>query len=906
MPVRDRRDDLPGGTVTLLFTDIESSTTVLHALGEAYAAALARHREIVRAAFAGRDGYEVDTQGDGFLVAFARASDAVAAAVEAQRALESEPWTSGVPLRVRMGVHTGEPQLDAEGYVGVDVHRAARICSAAHGGQVVLSRATRDLVGDEPVEGGSLRDLGEHRLKGFEGPERLYQLDAPGLAAEHPPLRTGSAIGLPVPSNRLIGRTGEVKEVRELLGRPEVQLVTLTGPGGTGKSRLALELAWEAVDRFADGVVLVRLAPVADPALVPSTIAAALGVRELGDRPVLAAILDHLRERETLIVVDNVEHLLESVPVLGEIAESSSPSKMLATSRARLGLAGEHVVAVDPLGEDDATALFVERARAADYRFDPDASATAVREICRRLDGLPLAIELAAARVALLPPAALLERLNIALLSGGPADRPERQRTLRATIDWSYGLLTPSQRSLHSSLSVFVGGCTLEAIEAVCDDGEGVLDDLGALISGSLLHRVDAWGEPRYRMHELTRQYALELLEANGRAEDRRRRHAEWVAAFADEAEAGLDGVEQPLWLARLDRELPNIRAAMEWSLTSGRPELALRIGSALGRYWRAHGHVREARGWLEAALASGEVDPPLRARGLWAAARQATAQGDGAAAVPMLEEALTLFRDAGSARDVVFTLSELGFVMRTTGNLERAEQFGTEALAEARRGGDDRALSSALNELMAQASARHDYERARACGSEMLAIRRRIGDSMLVANAANNVGVAALAAGDYQGAEEALEEALGLAVELGDAIHRAAAKAGLGEAALFSGDHERAVGFLAESLQDHIALGDGRGCAECVTALAGVACASGEHSTAARYFGAAAELRAAVGGAQDAVDTRLVERFRSEAVAALGADAFAALEATGRRLSPGDVLDEVRTASLNRTLSPQ
>ena len=617
-------------------------------------------------------------------------------------------------------------------------------------------------------------------------------------------------------------------------------------------------------------------------------------------------VVEHLRDRESLLVLDNVEHVLPAAPVVGRLLAAAPWLRILATSRSPLGLGGEHLLVVDPLPERDATVLFSERARAADRRFDAEASAAAVREICHRLDGLPLAIELAAARVSLLSPEMLVQRLDLALLTGGPADHPERQRTLRATIDWSYGLLTPSQRSLHTSLAIFAGGCSLEAIETTVEDGGALLDDLGTLVAGSLLYRADVDGELRFRMLEVVRQYALEVLTAEGRLEEQHARHAAWVVALAEDAEEALAGPEQAHWLEQLERELPNVRVALDWSLASGGAAQALRIASALGRFWRAHGHMSEARDWLAAGLKSGDVDAPLRARALWAAARQANAQGDGAAAVPMLEEALTLFRETGSTRDVVFTLSELGAVMRAAGELERADGFAAEALAEARAAADDRALASALNERMAGASARGDYEGARTHGAEMLAIRRRLGDPMLLANAANNVGSAALVAGDYRGAEEALDEALAIALEVGDAIHIAAARSGLGEAALFAGDHERATTLLAQSLHDHIELADARGSAECITALAGAAYAAGDAPAAARYFGAAAELRAAGGGAQDAVEGRVVERFRAEAETALGADSFAALEAEGRGLSPAAVLEEVRAASLNHALSPQ
>jgi predicted ATPase/class 3 adenylate cyclase len=901
MTARDRHEALPEGTVTLLFTDIEGSTKALHALGPAYPEALARHRALVRAACTNHGGHEVDTQGDAFLVVFARATDAVAAAAEAQRALAAEPWHDDVALRVRMGVHTGEPHLDEEGYVGIDLHLAARICSAAHGGQVLLSRATRDLVGDEPLPGGGVRDLGDHRLKDFERPERLYQLDGPGLEAEHPPPRTATTIGLPVPSNRLVGRERELAELREQMGRPEVRVVTLTGPGGTGKSRLALEHAWEAVERFTDGVVLVRLSPVSDPELVPSTIAAALGVREPGSRPLLDAVGDHLSERELLLVVDNVEHVIEAAPLLALLFERAPRLRILATSRLPLRLRGEHVLDVEPLPQQDATSLFVERARAADRRFDADAEAETVAEICRRLDGLPLAIELAAARIAVLTPQALLDRLGLALLSGGAADLPERQRTLSATFEWSYDLLTPSQRDLHVALSVFAGGCTLEAIEAVCP-GDGLLDDLAALVTGGLLRREDLHTEPRFRMLQPIREFAAAKREASDAGEEIGERHAHWAVALAEEAEGELGGPDQAAWLDRLEHELPNVRAALEWSLAHGRGDLILRIASALGRFWRAHGHVTEAREWLAAGLASSDVEPAIRARALWTAARQAMAQKDRVAAVPLLEQALELFRALGLGRDEVFALSELGVAALAGGDLDRAEALCTSAVETARQLGDDRAVSGAVSQLAAVRGVRGDHTAAMELHEEAVALRRRLGDRMLVANALHNLGVAALLADEVPRAEEAFGEALTLARDLGDSLHAAVALCGLGQAALLSGAYTTATERLRAALATNAERGDDHGCGECLDGLAAVAAASGDSEEAARLWGAADALLGPGTPDRDPIEEALLARFRPDVERELGAAAFGVLAAEGALLGPADVLADRAAMSLPQT----
>jgi predicted ATPase/class 3 adenylate cyclase len=882
MAARRPPADLPRGTVTLLFTDIEGSTNALRTFGAVYPEVLARHRGVVREACSRFAGIEVDTQGDAFFFAFGRAADAVAAAAEAQRALAEESWPGGAALRIRMGIHTGEPELDDEGYVGIDLHLAARICAVAHGGQVLLSLATRDLVGDEPVPGGAVRDLGEHRLKDFDRPQRLFQLDAPGLDGEHPPPRTPSPLGLILPSNRLIGRETELAELRRLLAHPAARLVTLTGPGGTGKSRLTLEFAWEAVDTFADGVVLVRLAPVGDSGFVPSAIAAALGVRHGGGTSPAEAVIEYVRDREVLLVLDNMEHLLPASAYLGRLLAEASRIRLLASSRSPLGISGEHVLSVDPLPDADADRLFIERARAADSRFDAAASAAAVREICRRLDGLPLAIELAAARVALLPPAALLERLGLALLSGGPADRPERQRTLRATIDWSYGLLTESQRELHTSLAVFSGGCSLEAIEAT-QPSDRLLDDLGALVTGSLLFRADAGDEARFGMLQLVRQYALEELERDGRAEQARERHAEWFVGLAEQAEEQLARAGQAGWLDRLERELPNIRAALDWSLSAGRPELALRIASALGRFWRAHGHAGEARAWLAAALEAGEGAPArLQAKALWTAARQASAQSDHAAATPLLEAALALFRNLGDGREEVFVLSELGWGALRRGDLARAVESCEAALAAARALGDPRTVSGSLNALALVLGERGEHVRARALHEEALALRHRLGDDLLVANSAYNLGVAAFAEGDLERAKYAFEECLVIARRVGDDVHHAASLLMLGDVELLLGDVVRAGELLSESAERYRELGDERSRAECLHGLGGVAAALGRPRDAARLWGVAERLRG--GGELFEAETAIDIRFRETVVLELGEEGFADAVDDGRR----------------------
>jgi predicted ATPase/class 3 adenylate cyclase len=584
---------LPTGTVTFLFTDIEGSTRLLGKLGERYAEVLADYCDITRASFEGVGGHEVDTQGDAFFVVFRRARDAVDAAVAAQRALASHEWPDGLGPAVRMGLHTGEPQLAATGYVGLDIHRAARICSAGHGGQVLLSQTTRDLLEAQLPPDLEIRDLGQHRLKDLAPPQRLYQLLISGLEREFPPLETLDAkpTNLPVQATPLLGRERVTKDVAALLLRDGVRVVTLTGAGGTGKTRIGLQVAAEVVDEFPGGVFFVSLAPLLEPALLLPTIAHALGLGERGAQPLERALAEHLRDKRLLLLLDNFEQLLAAAPVVSALLSMSPTLKVMATSRASLRISAEHEYPVPPLllpdrerppeprllSQYEAVMLFVERAQSVRPDFElTRENSVAVAEICHRVDGLPLPIELAAARIKILPPQAILERLEqrLDLLTGGARDLPLRQQTLRGTIDWSYELLRPDEQKLFGRLAAFVGGRSLDAVAAVCtteaDDGAGLLDAVAALVDNNLLKRADESEESRFLMLETLHEYATERLEESGEAEAVRRRHAEHFLALAEQAETELGGLRQVEWLDRLDREHDNLRASLTWAARHG------------------------------------------------------------------------------------------------------------------------------------------------------------------------------------------------------------------------------------------------------------------------------------------------------------------------------------------------
>ncbi|MGE5435356.1 MAG: ATP-binding protein [Candidatus Doudnabacteria bacterium] len=557
--------ELPTGTVTFLFTDIEGSTKLLHELGDDYADALAAHRRVLREAFDRHGGVEVDTQGDAFFVAFARAKDALAAAAEGQKALEYGP------IRVRMGLHTGEPLVTEEGYVGIDVHRAARIAAAGHGGQTVVSQTTFDLAGSD-----GLRDLGEHRLKDLSAPERIFQLGD----GEFPPLKTLYQTNLPVPATPFLGRERELGEVGEALARPDVRLLTLTGAGGSGKTRLALQAAAEAADEYPQGVWWVPLAPVREPDEVVATAARALGTG--------GSLEEALGDRRLLLLLDNFEHVIEAAPELTALLAKCPNLDVTVTSRERLQLDGEHVYPVPVLDRSEARELFAARARAVRPDFEPNGS---LDELCARLDDLPLALELAAARTTILSTEQLLNRLGarLDLLKGG-RDAEVRQHTLRATIEWSYDLLDPDEQRLFARLAVFRGGTTLEAAEAICDAD---IDELQSLVDKSLVRIRD---EDRFWMLETINEFAAERLGESGEEDELRRRQAEFFLALAESANLSAEAIDIGPRPELVLPEQDNLRAALDWAAEAGEIELGLRLAIALEQFWVAAGPYEGAR----------------------------------------------------------------------------------------------------------------------------------------------------------------------------------------------------------------------------------------------------------------------------------------------------------------------
>jgi predicted ATPase/class 3 adenylate cyclase len=870
----------PTGTVTFLFTDIEGSTKLWEDNAPAMQAALARHDELLRLAIEEHGGYLFKTVGDAFCCAFPTAPDALEAALEAQRLLLKERWGESTTLRVRMALHIGAAEEREGDYFGPPVNRVARLLSAAHGGQVLLSLPTHEMVRDQLPAGMSLTDLGEHRLKDLFRPERVFQLSAAELPSEFPPLRTLDAYrnNLPLQPTPLVGREKEVSEVCDLLGGDETRLLTLTGPGGTGKTRLALQAAADLLDDFSDGAFLVPLATLTEAELLLPTVAETLGVRESGEQPLDESLKDYLSERRVLLVLDNFEQVLGAAPTVTELLAGAPGLKVLATSRAPLGLYGEKEYAVPPLSVPDvrhlpdlktlsqyeAVRLFIERAKSAKADFEvTDDSAPAVAEICVRLDGLPLAIELAAARIKMLPPRAMLHRLGsrLKLLTGGARDLPERQRTLRGTIEWSHALLDEGERTLFGRLAVFSGGRTLEAIEAICD-AEGDLpvdafDGISSLVDKSLLRQEEGpGGEPRFVMLETVHEFAREKLRQSAEAEQIKRVHAEYFLTLAEEAFPELRGPHQLEWLERLEAEHDNMRAALSWALDRKEVESALRLGSALSGFWSVRDYQSEGRRWLGEALAmDGRVSPEVRAMALAGAGWLAMDQGDLGRAKEACEEGLELLanearEEASEAR--LWLLGFLGWVAWQREQHEQAKQLFEEGLALSQEMSDIWWLATSLSNLAVVSQSLGNSERATELYYESMGLLREQGDKHSLAINLNNLAMVVYSQGDLGRAAQLTEEAVALFRELGARGDAALGLCNLGWIALLQDDLGRTTDLYRESLSLSWDTGLNQIVQGSLEGLACLAGAQGKTERATQLWGAAQALHETKGIPRD------------------------------------------------------
>ncbi len=906
---------LPTGTVTFLFTDIEGSTRLLQQLGEEFAGLLAEHQRLLREACETHAGSVVNIHGDSFFVAFPRAGDAINAAVQCQRALAAQVWTNGVSVRVRMGLHTGEAQISSSNYVGLDVHRAARIAAAAHGGQVLLSHTTYALVESSLPADVTVRDLGEHHLKDLRRSKHLYQLVIAGLPSDFPPLKSlaSSPNNLPIQLTSFIGRSTEIGELKQLLS--EWRLITLTGPGGSGKTRVALQVAAEMSESFRAGVFFVALATITDPRLVASTIAQSLGLTETTGRTIVDSLKDYLQGKSLLLVLDNFEQVIPAAPLVADLLVACSALKVLVTSREGLRLSGERVYSLPPLAlpsltplppleslsHNAAVELFVQRAQAVrpSFRITHD-TAPAVAEICHRLDGLPLAIELAAARIKLLPPRAMLARLEdrLEFLTGGARDTPARQQTLRNAIAWSYALLDESEQELFRRLSVLVGGCTDAAVEAVAGDQPArvlVLDQLGSLVDKSLLSQVEGIdGEPRFVMLEMLREFGLEELEASGEQETIRHRHASFFLALAEQAEASLGGAEQVQWMERMEQEHDNLRAALEWSTTAqGTEQISWRLAGALGHFWEVRGHFSEGRERLSAILSKENAQgrTAARARLLARAAELAYRQSDYPATLSLAGESLAIGREIADKPGIASALIKLGNAATEGGDYATASGYLEEALTIWRELEDKHGTARALISVGWAALRSGDYPLANARLEEALGLSRELGETRSMGFELSGLGEVALRQGDYVRATRLLEASLDLRRQLSNKWGVGVSLGTLGWVAMREGDWNRAVARLGESLEVRREIGDMGGSAWCLERLAEVTLAQAQPEKAARLFGAAAALRASIGSVIDPADQPEYDRRRTSLRAELGEERFAAAWDEGRAMTLGQAV---------------
>jgi predicted ATPase/class 3 adenylate cyclase len=881
----------PSGTVTLLFSDIEGSTRLLARVGgDRYAELLEQHRELLREAFARNNGFHVDGEGDAFFVVFASAVEAASAAGDAQRALAEHSWPEDAEIRVRMGLHSGEPRLIGRRYVGLDVHHAARVMSAAHGGQVLLTESTRALLDDDRY---ALRDLGANRLKDLSGSHRLYQLLGDGLRTDFPPLETliGQTTNLPPQPNAFVGRERELEDIGGLLARDDVRLLTLTGTGGAGKSRLALQAAAYVLDDYPDGVFFVPLASVLDSERVAPAIAQTLGLREQSGEPAVEALTEYVRGRKLLLLLDNLEQVIAFAPVLAGLLGSAPGLRVVATSRTPLRLSGEQTYAVRPLALDESMRLFTERARAAVPEFSmTEENETDVAEICRRLEGLPLAIELAAPRVRALTPQALLRRLDnrLTVLTGGAQDLDERQRTLRGTIEWSYDLLLENERTLLSRLGVFVRGCRVDAAEAVCNQ-ENLLEGLESLVEKSLLRqRADSDGEPRFWMLETIREFALEQLDADGELDDCRRRHATWFAELAESLDAESRTGDQAASIARLVEDYPNLGGAIDWARQRRNEDVALRLVTALWPFWSTRGYVAEGRQALEDAL---ELSGRRPARALLGLCSLRMLSGNSEGLLDDVYEVLQAAEELGDLLTLAQAWNLLGQVEGTMqGALAQAEEAWAQALDYAERGNLRAERAECLGWLMMSANfgplpVEEGIARCKRFFGEA------VDDPVIQANACVEQAALEAMRGDFEAARELVAKGRQSFAELGFTLLVATTAQEANYIEMLAGDPRAAEGIMRESLAQLESMGERAYLSSAAALLADALCAQGRLDEAEQLSHVSEDA-----AARDDLFSQVLWRSARAKIRALRGDAGAAVALAREAVALAEKTDLLNT----------